>query len=609
MNSRKANFLLVLPRLVNRIGEGYNFPLGIPYISSSMKKAGLNVYCINLNHIEGNVDEIISEYVKKYDIDAVYVGGTSGQYYPVKVVVDAAHKITYKNIFILVGGGMITADPIPAMKALEWADIGVIGEGEITDVEVSFAFQEGKTFYDIDGVIFKEKDGRYIITNPRKEIGDLDEIAWPDYDGFSFEKTLDSNAAVAGVNALRSIAMLGSRSCPYSCTFCFHTVGRKYRQRSLNEFFKELEYNINKYDIKYLFVEDELFTYNNERVIEFCSRIKKYNIKWWAQFRVDSVDPQIIAIMKDAGCDNFALGLESADNKILKSMGKHITVEQIERTLSTVYEAKMASEGSFILGDENETYETAMNTLNWWRNHRQFRITLGTITVFPGSQLYKNAIKNGIIKDPVKHLQDGCPQLNITKMTDDEFADIVERVMKYPVEDKTEMKDISNVELEVGSARVSFDATCERCNGKHRYNNIKLFMHAPLSCMDCGKKYSFLLPSEFYSIVNNNINNLIRKYDKVAFWGVNYQTYDLVGAIEALKQEGSYLIDSSTVKQKLKICGCKVFSPDILKEEQIDIVVINIPTHFAEIELQIKYQYPHVKNVIDIGKLVEEIIT
>lgn len=600
------NFLLVMPRLVNRIGEGYNFPLGIPYVSAAMKKAGLNVYTVNLNHILGDVDEIIENEVKKHDIDAVFVGGTSGQYYPVKVVVDAARKIEEKEIFILVGGGMISADPIPAMKALEFADVGVIGEGEITDVEVAFAFQEGKSFENIEGIIYKNVVGEYVITNPRQEIMNLDDIPWPDYDGFEFEKTLESNAAVAGVNALRSIAMLGSRSCPYSCSFCFHTVGKKYRQRSLDDFFEELEYNIEKYKIQYLFVEDELFTFNNERVIEFCERIKKYNIRWWAQFRVDSVDPEIIATMKSAGCDNFALGLESADNSILKSMGKHITVEQIETTLATVYEAQMASEGSFILGDENETYETAMNTLNWWKSHRQYRITLGTITVFPGSKLYKNAIANGVIKDPVKHLQDGCPQINITKMSDAEFADIVERVMKYPVEDRVELKNIRDIELEKGSARVSFTATCERCNRSFNYKEIKLFMHAPISCPNCGKKYSFLIPDYFYKTINQNIMKLIEQYEKVAFWGVNYQTYNFVEVIDAIKHKDAFLIDSSTVKQQLFISGKKVCSPNIINEQNIELVVINIPTHFAEIELQIKYQYPNVKHVIDIGTLVED---
>ena len=598
------NCLLVMPRLVNRIGEGYNFPLGLPYVSAAMKKSGLNCFCINLNHREGIVEDILADEIEKNSIEGVFVGGTSGQYYPVKKVVDSVRKAK-KDILIVVGGGIITSDPINAMKALEVADVGVIGEGEITDAEVAYAYQDNTPLASVKGIIFKNDNGEYEITEARPEINDLDSIPWPDYDGFDFAKTLNSTCGVAGVNSLNSIAMLASRSCPFSCSFCFHTVGRKYRQRSLDGFFEELEYNIKKYNIHYLFLEDELFTFNNERVIEFCRRIKQYNIKWWAQLRVDSIDKKLIYMMKDAGCDNFALGLESADDTVLKSMGKHITRKQIETTLGEVYKAKMASEGSFIFGDSAETYETAMNTLNWWKDNINYRVTLGTITVFPGSKLYKEAIRKGIINDPVQYLKDGCPQINVTRMSDEEFADITEKVMQWPVENTDSFKDASDVVLDSEASRVDFTAKCSRCKEEHRYEKIKLFMHAPLSCPSCGKKHSFLVPTTFYEVMNQNIRKLFERYGKVVFWGVNYQTYNMLKVISELKDERALFVDSSYMKQKLVIEGKQIHSPHIIDDKEIEIVVVNIPTHYAEIELQISYQYPRVKHIIDIGKLVE----
>jgi len=605
MYRMKKNILLVMPRIVNRIGEGYIFPLGIPYVSAAMKAAGMNVFCLNLNHVEGNVFDTISMFIDRHNIDALFIGGTSGQYYPVKVVIDSA-RIFKPNILILVGGGIITADPESAMEALEVADIGVIGEGEITDVEVAMAFENERPFDDIPGIIIRDKEKGWIRTTARKEIDDLDLIPWPDYDGFEFEKTLSSNAAVAGVNFMKSIAMLASRSCPFNCSFCFHTVGRRYRQRSLDGFFSELEYNINKYGIEYLLIEDELFTYNNERVVEFCKRIKKFNIKWWAQLRVDSIDTKLIKTMKDAGCINFSLGLESADNSVLKAMGKNITVEQIEETLSAVKRESIASEGSFILGDESETYETANNTLNWWKNHIEYRITLGTITVFPGSKLYINACKKGIIKDKVQYLKDGCPQINITQMSDKEFAEITEKVMRLPVEGTDTLDKTYDVVLDKRNSRVDFSTLCTQCGKGHGYKSIKLFMHAPLSCPNCGKKYSFLVPSNFLRAIEENTRRMVNNYGKVVFWGVNYQTYNLIDKIQAFQLEGALFVDSSNVKQNLIINNKNIFPPSIIAEQGIEIVVVNIPTHFAEIELQIKYQYPNVKRVIDIGALVDE---
>ena len=69
------NYLLVMPRFVDKVGEWYQFPLGIPYVSSCMKAAGLNVYTVNMNHEEGDVADTVQEYIKKYEIGMVLTGG------------------------------------------------------------------------------------------------------------------------------------------------------------------------------------------------------------------------------------------------------------------------------------------------------------------------------------------------------------------------------------------------------------------------------------------------------------------------------------------------------------------------------------------------------
>ena len=88
--------------------------------------------------------------------------------------------------------------------------------------------------------------------------------------------------------------------------------------------------------MEYVCIEDELFSYNSDRIREFCERIKKYYIRWWTQFRVDMVEPWLTKLLKESGCEVMSFGLESADNRVLKSMGKHTTVEQIESTPSKV---------------------------------------------------------------------------------------------------------------------------------------------------------------------------------------------------------------------------------------------------------------------------------
>ncbi|MEG1595354.1 MAG: cobalamin-dependent protein [Lachnospiraceae bacterium] len=601
----KKNYLLIMPRIVNKVGDGYSFPLGLPYVSASMKKAGFHIFTCNLNHHKGEIEEIVREELLKNKIDVVFTGGLSFQYYPIKQLIDAV-KAVHPEMPVCVGGGVITGDPEAAMDAFEGADIGIIGEGERTNVELCRVIEGEGSLLDVDGLIFKDKNGSYIRTKERTEIEDIDTIPWPDYDGFELEKSFDKNPGVSGLNFTRTIFMLGSRSCPYQCSFCFHTVGKKYRQRSLDDFFKELEYNINRYKINFVCIADELFSYSTQRVVEFCQRIEPYHIKWWAQFRVDSIEPQILPIILKSGCTTMSFGLESADNRVLKSMRKNITIEQIHKTLSTVYAEKIPFEGAFIFGDDAETYETALNTLKYWEEHAEYKINLNTITVFPGCLLYKNAKKNGQITDAAQYLKDGCPQMNNTKMTLEEYKDIMEKITDYPFSKTKIIKEVELLKVDYENGRIAIKGRCPICGEETIWSEIKLFATNFLACSGCGQRYNILIPKELTLNLGRNIEKLYSEYGEVAVWGVNYHTTKTFEVVEELNNQKVFPIDSSLIKQQLTIGKRKVNAPSTIREREIKTVVIAIPAYYNQIELQIKYQYPKVERILDICDLLRE---
>ena len=139
-NTKEFNYLLVMPRLIQNMGDGYSFPLGIAYISASMKKAGHNVITLNLNHRNGEVDEIIRKEIKENKINVVATGGLSFQYSTVRRVVEAAKRVN-RDIVTIVGGGIISGDPEPAMKALEYAD-----EKRLNKMKELISLPFGKSF-------------------------------------------------------------------------------------------------------------------------------------------------------------------------------------------------------------------------------------------------------------------------------------------------------------------------------------------------------------------------------------------------------------------------------------------------------------------------------
>jgi len=603
MNARKLNFLLVMPRLLQSVGDGYVFPLSIAYVSSSMKKVGFNVITLNLNHREGDVFEIIKSTIEENNVHVVATGGLSPQFHLVKNVIESAKRVN-SNIVTVVGGGIISADPETAMEALEFVDFGVIGEGEVTMCELCHSLENGGDFSEVGGLIFK-KDSNYIKTNRRKDIEDIDTIPWPDYEGFDIEKYLEvPSAYFAGVNKNRMICMLASRSCPYRCTFCFHTNGHKYRQRSLDDFFAELDYLVSRYNIEYINIADELFSQQLGRAKEFCDRIKQYNIPWYADFRIDRIKPELLQILKDSGLDVMFFGLESADNRILKSMRKGITIEQIEHTLKMVYESGIAFYGCFIFGDIEETVETAHNTLKWWQEHSKYNIHLTLIKPFPGSYIYHYACEKGIIKDRVKYLKDGCPQINISKLSDAEFSEIV----NYISESRSLMKPIDTIELlwvDPQMGRETISGVCSNCSQKNIWENIKLFANDYIYCSHCGQKYDIPYPLPLRENLDKNVAILLEKYGKVAVWGMTLTIMDLFRHSRMLHDSNVFPVDISESKRKMDLYGKKIYAPTILDEEEIRIVVVAVPSHGSQISCQIKENHPKVMEIIDICQLVD----
>jgi len=426
------NYLLVNPRFVNK-GEYYNFPLGLGYVSSYLKSKGFNVFCLNLCHFDKSIPtkKILKEHIEKYNIDVFCIGTLSWYWDEIESILKLSKKIK-PDIINVVGGAIIVSDPELALKNLDM-DIGVMGEGEITMAELADALDQGKDFRNIPGLTFLNDD-EVIITEPRPVITDLDSLPFPDYEGFGFEewKTLirgTNYLQVADKGSIIYSELVGSRSCPFRCTFCYHHLGNRYRQRSLDNVFLEIEHLINNYGVNYFYFLDELFSANHQRMLEFAERIKKYKIVGWGgSFRVNDVSLEVLKTLKETGLKYTGYGIENINDSILKSMKKMITLKEIEKALELNREAKMVYTGNIIYGDPAETEETAERTLKYIFEHPQYNFSQVFLRVIPNSEVYQLAIKRGLIKDRLKHIKNRFPIVNLTNIPDKKFYKLFSQV-------------------------------------------------------------------------------------------------------------------------------------------------------------------------------------
>lgn len=389
-------YLIIVPRYTNSIGYGfyYELPLGLCYISSALKQAGFETAFVNLNHIRGDVKSILKKRVRNNDV--ILTGGLSPFYKEVKEILESLPSD--KNVTTVLGGGMVTSEPDLVPKSLG-VDVHICGEGE--------------------GPIVKFARGE----KPTPEIVDINKIPFPDFEGAGIKHWLDRQLCsdehyMYPFDKPRVMPILSSRGCPYGCTFCFSPLGKRYRQRSLDNFFEEVELLKEKYDINILTILDETVGIDKPRLEALCKGLKKAKLKWMTQIRVDAVDADILKMMKSSGCFQLSYGVESASAKVLKSMKKGTTKAQIEKALSLTMKAGIGIQGGLIFGDKAETKDTWLESLNWSEQHKEYTLNLMYVTPFPGSALYKHVFKKGYVLEDKKlsWIEHGCP--NFVRMND-----------------------------------------------------------------------------------------------------------------------------------------------------------------------------------------------
>lgn len=545
---KQLNYLIVMPRQVG-VQFQYIFPVGMGIVAASLKASGRTVFTLNLTYQEDPIG-VLKETILSKKIDVVMTGGLSGQYSLLREIVDAVKEIR-PSIITAVGGGIITADPYVAMCALEHADYGMIGKGEITVNDFAYALETGNNPAAVAGVIVKGSE----IYTLRPEIMNLDCLPFPDYEGFDYIESFHRRFSGVGIKKDTGAVIITSRSCPYNCTFCFHSSGKRYRRRSLDVVFQEIDMMRKKFPLDHVQIADELFGNDLEYVKEFGKRIQSYGIRYLINTRLDRITDELLTVLRDSGCEEILFGIEHVSDKILQSMQKKTSSAIIEPTLRKCLQYGIRPIGNIIFGDVAETEDTVLEALDWWRLHHNLgAITTTYLIVFPGSQIYKVALERGIIRDPVKFLRDGCPLVNMTTMSDDKWSEMKDKVAEYRIlYEKT-----PNVDVDKLSDALDLLSRNHRC----------CVWPATIDTIRFFKKMS----PEFYS--------------KAHFVNINPDSQMLRAA-------------ENNVAVRL---------PDIIAQENIDVVVCPRESLAEEIRTICQREYLSVRRVICISELVQTVL-
>ena len=369
-------------------------PLGICYLASMLEKAG---YEVNVIDAEADMLKIV-DIIKRLEAEKPDIIGftcTTPMVASVKKTAEALKKVL-PNSKIIVGGPHVTAVPEDLLKE-NYVDVAVIGEAEYTIVELVKLLEENKNLKDCKGVMFKE-NGKIIKTQQRPLIQNIDELPFPARHFLHFDKYKHSTI-IRHVTKKNYSNIMSARGCPFNCVFCGSktTFGGVVRFRNPKSVVDEIEECYNKLDIGIFGFSDDTLTIKRSHIIEICNEIikRKLDIVWFAQARVNTVDKEMLQIMKKAGCEAIHYGYESGSQTILNNIRKEITLQQSIDATKITKEVGIKIHGYFMLGNPGETEETARQTINFAKKLNPDTAQFTIATPFPGTELYQIFLSQG----------------------------------------------------------------------------------------------------------------------------------------------------------------------------------------------------------------------
>lgn len=371
------------------------------FLASYLYKNGYEAKILDLSTTD-KIDSYFQDFLSNNQYDIIgFTANTPSRFIAWDLIKVARLKLS--QALIVVGGPHFTYTAEETLSHIPEVDIVVKGEGEITLLEIIKAREADRPFDNIQGISYRSADG--IIHNPPRKCP-------TDIDQFTIEEDIEDNIILPagkyspfmwlrnlekkGVKAL-SISI--GRGCPGKCVFCVYNK-IAYRSRSIESIIAEIKHKIGKYNCRNFHFEDVHLLKRPRFFVELCERIirDKLDIQWCAESRAD-ITLDLIDLAKKAGCVSIDIGLESASQKILDTIKKGITADQVQQVINRCHELGIEMHVFCMISLPGESEEDAMRTLRFLADNKEKikKTGMSTTHIFPGTELEQTARETGMI--------------------------------------------------------------------------------------------------------------------------------------------------------------------------------------------------------------------
>jgi len=373
--------------------------IGLLLLAAKAREIGYDPQIIE-SDLEGYSPQTVAQMV--LDINPKFVGITL---FTVGVfnasIIAKIIKEKNPNIVVLVGGPHISSMGYETMNRFSEFDVSVVHEGELILENLLRNLESGESLSSVNGIMYRDEKGAIKRTPPPPSIEDLDVLPMPAWDllpnfpeGYLPAIYDYPRAPVATYSA--------SRGCPFLCEFCdTSTFGGQIRYNSPQRVYDVMKHLSEVYGVKHLQFVDDLFVAHNGRVAEFSRLLiaNKIDMTWSCTARVNTVKPDTLALMKEAGCWEISFGLESGSDWLLDEMKKSQRVETAVQAVNWTHDAGIRVKGLLMLGYPGETQKTIDETKEFVKSIPLTTMNLSKFTPYPGSPIYRKLYGASIIEE------------------------------------------------------------------------------------------------------------------------------------------------------------------------------------------------------------------
>lgn len=396
--------LFIDPPFRNTLTGKYMPNCGYLYMASYLKAHGYKDSSVFDAHVLGMDWKDVAAFLKEFKPDIVGTSSVAADIYRRILLMKMAKEID-PSVLTVIGGHHASLVPEEVLRASASIDYAVIGEGEVTFLELVQALESGADkngLKPVRGLAYL-KDGKYIFTGQRPLIGELSALPMPDYSLVPMRKY---KAYEFPGNPYKTVTTTFSRGCSQKCLFCSQPVlwQRKQRSRSAADMVKEIKLLYYNYDKRNFIFADNDFLHDRQRNIDFLNELKSsgINIEYSVMARVDSVirNKDLLAPYRRSGLVIVRVGVESCSQTVLDDLDKKQSPARIKEAFKYLKEAKFPIINAFmILGIYDEDKYAWLRIIKNARMLGANHITHSVLTPFPGTALFDELKNKNIIQE------------------------------------------------------------------------------------------------------------------------------------------------------------------------------------------------------------------